>query len=131
MAVASFGAFATAATHASLARMGDLTLAPALPASIPYEPGVTDLPDQARPILDGVAAAMRLDEGLQIVLTAYATGKADRPEQARHISLVRATYIRIYLMEHGIASTRIDVRGLGSHADGGAGDRVDISAIEP
>jgi outer membrane protein OmpA-like peptidoglycan-associated protein len=129
MAAVTFAAVAAGPVPAYPAE-ADLALAPALPASILFEPGVSDLPDQARPVLDNVAAAMRLDEGIHIMLVAYATGAPGRPMQARHISLVRASYIRLYLMEHSISSERIGVRGLGSESDGGAGDRVDI-VVEP
>lgn len=114
----------------SAAQSDDSAIAHALPARILYEPNVSDLPDQARPVLDGVAAAMRLHEDLRIKLIAYASGATARPAAARHLSLVRAVYVRNYLMEHSIASTRIDLHPLGRETDGGPPDRVDIEALD-
>jgi hypothetical protein len=34
--------------------------------------------------------------------------------------------VRLYLIEKGIASSRIDLQALGKSADGGPGDRVDV-----
>lgn len=101
----------------------------ALPARILYEPNVSDLPDRARPILDAVATAMRLHEDMRIELVAYASGSPEHPGAVRHLSLVRAVYIRNYLMEHSIPSTRIELHALGGQADGGPADRVDIVAL--
>ena len=116
--------------RSAAAQSDDSAIAHALPARILYEPNASDLPDQARPVLDGVAAAMRLHEGLRIELVAYASGPAARPAAARHLSLVRAVYVRNYLMEHSIASTRIDLHPLGRETDGGPPDRVDIEALD-
>ena len=112
------------------AQSDESAIAHALPARILYEPNASDLPDQARAVLDGVAAVMRLHDELRIELVAYASGPTERATAARHLSLVRAVYIRNYLMEHSIASTRIDLHPLGRQTDGGPADRVDIAALD-
>lgn len=95
-----------------------------------FQPNVTDLPDPAKGTLDGVAAALQKNDQLRVQLIAYASGAPDQANQARRISLSRAVAVRTYLIEHGVRSTRIDVRALGNRPDSGAADRVDIVALE-
>lgn len=102
-----------------------------LPAQVLFSPNATDLPDHARGTLDAVVNAMQRDEQVRIQVVAFASGVPDQASQARRVSLSRAVAVRSYLIEHGVRSTRIDVRALGSRPDGGgAPDRVDIVALE-
>jgi hypothetical protein len=64
---------------------------------------------------------------LRAQIIAYAAGTADSASQARRLSLSRALAVRAYLIERGVASTRLDVRALGHQTDGGSPDRVDIA----
>jgi outer membrane protein OmpA-like peptidoglycan-associated protein len=90
----------------------------------------TDLPDQAKPALDGVIKALQADPQLRIELVAYASGTADQASQARRVSLARAISVRAYLIDKGIDSKRFEVRALGNRSDSGAAtDRVDIMAL--
>jgi outer membrane protein OmpA-like peptidoglycan-associated protein len=96
-----------------------------------FAPNVTDMPDQAKPALDKVIAALKADEQIRIQLVAYASGLPDQANQARRTSLSRAIGVRSYLIEQGIRSSRIDVRALGNRTDSGAPpDRVDVLAID-
>lgn len=130
MAMVALAVTALHPVRAPLAQTATLSPASALPASVLFAPNISDLPDQARPILDAVVVLMRANEDIRIQLVAYASGSPDRPDQARRISLVRAAYIRTYLMERGVTTTRIDVRGLGNRNDGGSPDRVDIATLD-
>ena len=71
------------------------------------------------------------DAHLRLQLIAYASGTADQANQSRRISLQRALAVRSYLMEHGVANTRMDVRALGNRNEGEEPpDRVDIVLLE-
>ena len=84
------------------------------------------LPDSARNDLDKVAQKMAADEGLTLQLLAYAAGDEANASKARRLSLTRALKVRTYLMEMGVRTGRIDVRGLGNKSEGGPADRVDV-----
>jgi outer membrane protein OmpA-like peptidoglycan-associated protein len=90
------------------------------------------VPDQVKPALDAVVAAMKADEQIRIQIVGYASGLPDDASRARRISLQRAVAVRAYLIEQGIRNTqRMDVRALGNKTDGGGpADRVDVMALE-
>ncbi len=101
----------------------------ALPAGasrILYTGESDDVPATANGDLDKVAAAMQADQNMRVQILAYAAGTEDTESKARRKSLARGLAIRSYLIKAGVPSTRIDVRALGSKADGGPADRVDI-----
>jgi outer membrane protein OmpA-like peptidoglycan-associated protein len=60
---------------------------------------------------------------------AYAAGNDDATSQARRLSLSRALAVRSYLIEHGVRSTRMDVRALGNKVPEGPPDRVDVMLV--
>jgi hypothetical protein len=70
---------------------------------------------------------MTANDRLRAQIIAYAAGTNDTASQARRLSLSRALAIRAYLIEKGVASTRLDVRALGHQVDSGSPDRVDIA----
>jgi outer membrane protein OmpA-like peptidoglycan-associated protein len=84
------------------------------------------LPDAARSDLEKIAQKMAQDEGLTLQLLAYAAGDEANASKARRLSLTRALKVRTYLMEMGVRTGRIDVRGLGNKSEGGPADRVDL-----
>ena len=84
------------------------------------------LPESARSDLEKVAQKMARDEGLTLQLLAYAAGDEANASKARRLSLTRALKVRTYLMELGVRTGRIDVRGLGNKSEGGPADRVDV-----
>jgi outer membrane protein OmpA-like peptidoglycan-associated protein len=95
--------------------------------SIGFSADSAQLPKDAKTRLDEIARAMSSNDRLRAQIAAYAAGNADTASQARRLSLSRALAIRSYLIEKGIASTRLDVRALGNQAESGPADRVDIS----
>jgi outer membrane protein OmpA-like peptidoglycan-associated protein len=94
-----------------------------------------DLPDTAKPELTALAQRLKVDDHLRVELVAHASGAADQANEARRISLQRALAVRTYLMEQGVAATRMDVRALGNRVEGegDAGkplDRVDVVMLD-
>ncbi|WP_155957754.1 OmpA family protein [Fodinicurvata sediminis] len=86
-----------------------------------------DLSENARSQLRQLAAQLSERSSMRVQLLAYAEGSNEDASQARRLSLSRALAVRAYLLDHGIRSTRIDVRALGHNAPGsGPVNRVDI-----
>jgi len=107
------------------------TAAAGEPTRIIFAGSATDLPDDAKAGLDALARRLADDGHLRLQLAAYAGGSSDQANQARRISLQRALAVRGYLMERGVANTRMDVRALGNRSEGSdPPDRVDIVMLE-
>jgi outer membrane protein OmpA-like peptidoglycan-associated protein len=104
--------------------------APAASTHVLFTAGAVDLSNSAKSALDAVAAWLVANEQLRVQLVAYASGNADEANQARRISLSRALAVRTYLTEHGVATTRMDVRALGNRSEGDSPDRVDIVPVD-
>jgi outer membrane protein OmpA-like peptidoglycan-associated protein len=107
--------------------------APGGPTRVLFAAGAADLPDAAKPALDALVQRLSSNDDVRLQLVAHASGSDDQANEARRISLQRALAVRSYLIEHGIASTRMDVRALGNRSDGAAGDpldRVDVIMLE-
>jgi outer membrane protein OmpA-like peptidoglycan-associated protein len=84
------------------------------------------LSDGAKQQLDQLARVLQDNPRQRVQLMAFAEGTEDTASQARRLSLSRALAVRTYLIDKGIRSTRMDVRALGSTAEQGPLDRVDI-----
>ncbi|MFN7193103.1 MAG: OmpA family protein, partial [Rhodospirillales bacterium] len=93
-----------------------------------FAAGGAELGADARPSLARVIEELQRDTAARLQLQAFASGGDDQGGQARRLSLSRALAVRGYLIEQGIASTRIDVRALGRASDGPP-DRVDVLLI--
>jgi outer membrane protein OmpA-like peptidoglycan-associated protein len=98
--------------------------------SIAFAEGSVELPRTAEASLQSLAKQLAANEAQRLQLLAYASGTPDTASQARRLSLSRALAIRSYLIEHGVRSTRIDVRALGARAAEGAPDRVDMVFVD-
>lgn len=94
--------------------------------TLPFEDGKATLPKPAKDSLDAVAQRLAGNEGLQAQVLAYAAAEPGNTSLARRLSLSRALAVRSYLMDKGVASTRIEVRALGDQSEGGNPDRVDV-----
>lgn len=102
-------------------------------ARVLFAGGAADLPDNAKPMLDAMVAKLRSDDHARLQLVARASGSPDEANEARRVSLQRALAVRSYLMQQGVAATRMDVRALGNRSDGNAGgplDRVDVVMLD-
>ena len=64
---------------------------------------------------------------MRLRIEGFASGTEDSGNRSRRLSLSRALAVRSYLMDQGIASTRMDVYARGALADGGPTDRVDLT----
>lgn len=98
-------------------------------AVVSFGSGTAELPEAARALLERTAAEMKRDETTRLQLIAYAAGTEDASSQARRLSLSRALAVRSYLIEHGVRSTRVDVRALGNKVPDGPPDRVDVMLV--
>jgi len=98
--------------------------------AVRFSPGVAELQGDAAVVLDSVAQKLSTTPQERIQLIAYASGTSDQAIEARRMSLARAVAVRAYLIQRGVASTRIDVRALGNRVeDGGSADRVDLVTL--
>ncbi len=99
--------------------------APKIALSIPFGANQSTLSPKAQTELSKLAAELA-GNNERIELKAYAAQSA--ADGARMLSLTRALAVRAYLMNKGVADTRIDVRALGAAASGPP-DRVDIRSL--
>lgn len=99
--------------------------------TLPFGPQDATLAAESRQRLDALADRMVSTPALNAQILAYAGSTDGGPSQARRLSLTRALAVRGALLDHGIASTRIEVRALGDQAPDGPADRVDIRLLTP
>ena len=114
----------------------------AAPAALPPGESITTLPDggyrilfavgsdrltdPAGQLLSGLSERMINNPADRLQIRAYADGSDIQPSEARRLSLSRALTVRTFLVDRGVAGTRIDVRALGAGADEPPFDRVDV-----
>jgi outer membrane protein OmpA-like peptidoglycan-associated protein len=91
-----------------------------------FAEGSADLNEEAKDSLRALAQTLLEDGNARVQLLAYASSADDSASRARRLSLSRALAVRAYLIDQGVRSTRMDVRALGSKAEDGPSDRVDI-----
>lgn len=121
------GGVALAATRSPAGPVSEGSVPQSTSRVIRFAPGVAELQGDASMVLARVAQNLKANPNEHIELVAYASGDAAQAIEARRVSLVRAVLVRDYLIEHGVASTQIDVRALGNRVtDGGSADRVDL-----
>ncbi len=109
---------------------------PSHPRSVPAVPSKSDLTltfagasadlnIDTQQKLDAIIRQMIDAPAMRLQLRSYAAGPDGTKSDARRLSLSRALSVREFLMSHGIDSTRVDVRALGSETDTQPLDRVD------
>jgi outer membrane protein OmpA-like peptidoglycan-associated protein len=104
---------------------------PPPPTRLLFAAGAADLPDGDKRKLDMVAEWLDTNRQARIEVVAYAAGGTEQANDARRMSLTRALAVRKYLADHGVATTRMEVRALGNHfAEGDPPDRVDIAPMD-
>ena len=89
-----------------------------------FSNGKTELPRQARNVLDPVVQRL-LTSHERVRLAAFSGKAGDFSSDARRLSLARALAIRTYLVSKGVAVDRVDVLAFGGATDG-ISDRVDV-----
>ncbi len=97
--------------------------------SVMFEENSALLSQGAQDTLTQLALSLSGGE-TRLQLRAYAM-REEEGAAARRLSLKRALAVRAYLIEQGIAPTRIDVRALGPVKDGGPTERVDFVPLVP
>jgi outer membrane protein OmpA-like peptidoglycan-associated protein len=117
---------------ASASKSGSESASHGEPAlSINFGAGGADLPDNARDDLDRLATTLQQSSASRVQLLAYAAGSDGQASQVRRLSLDRALAVRKYLLDQGIAASRIEVRALGNKVEGdGSPDRVDLLVLD-
>lgn len=91
-----------------------------------FSTGSAELSSKAKNKLLDLARLLEKSSSARVQLLAYAKSDDDSTSQARRLSLSRALAARAFLIDHGVRSTRMDVRALGNIAKDGPADRVDI-----
>ncbi len=95
-----------------------------------YAANGIEIPSPAQPQLESLAREVKAAARLRIQLAAYAGDRTDSASRARRTSLSRALAIRGFLIDHGVAAGRIDVRALGNTSASGEADRVDVVVLD-
>ena len=95
-----------------------------------YTADGTAVPGSATAPLDELAREVVTNRGVRVQLAAYANGEDNSSSEARRLSLARALAIRRFLIDRGIAASRIDVRALGNTSTAGQADRVDVVVFD-
>jgi outer membrane protein OmpA-like peptidoglycan-associated protein len=108
--------------------------APAAPAveplQITFAANSAILNSEARAALDVLAATLKTNAAVRALLKAY-TSTGSSVSETRRLSLKRGMAVRLYLIDKGVRSTRIDLQALGKSPDNGPTDRVDVLPGKP
>ncbi len=105
-------------------------LAPGRAMQIVFKSTASKLPDTAKAGLKTLAAKLRRQPALRLLLMAYAGGESLSFGKARRLSLARALSVRSYLIESGVRTTRIDARPHGKKTAEEPLNRVDVIVAE-
>jgi outer membrane protein OmpA-like peptidoglycan-associated protein len=93
-----------------------------------FDEDSAELSVPAQSALSTLADQLLRNESERIELIAYASGgdEGEGSSYARRLSLSRAIAVRRFLIDQGVASSRMDVRALGDQAEEKPADRVDV-----
>lgn len=97
--------------------------------TIPFASNAADIPAQSGSALESIVQKLNSNPEMSARIQAYAAGDESSVSKARRLSLSRALAIRSYLLDRGIAPTRIEVRALGTPTKGNP-DRVDVEMVK-
>jgi len=92
---------------------------------LPFTGDAATLGEKNSKLLDKLADRLKRDASLRLQVLGFADS-SESTSQARRVSLFRALAVRTYMMKQGVASTRMDVRALGSGTDETPSNRVDV-----
>ena len=95
-------------------------------AIIVFNKDVVEVADIHKEMLDRLVLRLLTDTDIRVMVESYASPREGKLNAARRISLKRATSVRSYLMQKGVAKERINVRALGDMQDQEPLDRVDV-----
>jgi outer membrane protein OmpA-like peptidoglycan-associated protein len=105
-------------------------LAPGRAMQIVFKSRASKLPDTAKAGLKTLAAKLKGQPVLRLLLMAYAGGESLSSGKARRLSLARALSVRSYLIENGVRTTRVDARPHGNKTAEEPLNRVDVIVVE-
>lgn len=128
---------ATAGTGIDVSRTAQNELKVSVPADAGFSTGSAQIQGSLRPVLDQFAQGLDAKTRIRVIGHTDSTGSdaINNP-----LSLERAESVRDYLAGRGVAASRVDISGRGSHepvADNGSADgrarnrRVEIFLREP
>ncbi len=98
-------------------------------ARVAFNLNSAELSEAGKSVIANIAEQLTKDDNLRLQLVAYATG-GESVAEARRLSLSRALTVRSLLIDKGVRSTRLDVKALGTKADDGPSDRVDLVLVK-
>ncbi|MFM8679074.1 MAG: OmpA family protein [Alphaproteobacteria bacterium] len=84
-----------------------------------------DIPADLRNEMRDVVEQLKRTPDGRLRIEGFAAG--EDANRSRRLSLSRALAIRAYLMDQGLASTRMDVFARGNQPEDGPPDRVDVT----
>ena len=85
-----------------------------------------ELDDAAKATLSTLAAQLKQNPALRVNFLAYAQADDTQQSRSRRIALRRGFNARIYLINEGIDSLRMNIKAMGSNGAGDQPNRVDI-----
>lgn len=96
-----------------------------------FNPDEAVILEEGKTLLNELATRLAQDESLSLQFLAYAGGNESQVSKARRLSLTRALTVRQFFLDHGVRSTRMEVRAMGNRgADGRQPeDRVEIIVV--
>ena len=97
--------------------------------TLSYLTNTADLPADADVKLQTVVNYLADHPKEAVALVAYASGPDNNPIVARRLSLQRALGVRDFLVTHGIAAVRVQVRAMGQERQGRDSEHLDIQAV--
>ncbi len=130
---------ATAGTGVQVVKTPDNRLKLDIPSDISFDTGRADIKPDFRPVLDSFATSLASNPGSQVSIIGH-TDSSGTDAVNNPLSLNRAASTRDYLVSRGVAGSRINVDGRGSHQPLVANDtpanraknrRVEIFVAEP
>jgi outer membrane protein OmpA-like peptidoglycan-associated protein len=99
--------------------------------SLEFKPKLSELQADQKSLLDSdIVARLKKSDSSRLQIQAFATADKQEQSTARRLSLSRGLSVRSYLLEKGIAASRIDVRALGDNTLEPPIDRVDLIFVK-
>lgn len=98
-------------------------------ARVDFNLNSAELSETGKSVIANIADQLMKDDNLRLQVVAYATD-GESVAEARRLSLSRALTVRSLLIDKGVRSTRLDVKALGTKADDGPSDRVDLVLVK-
>lgn len=130
---------ATEGTGVAVTKTDDNQLKLEIPSDISFDTGRADIKPNFRPILDKFAAGLKNNTATRVSIIGH-TDSTGSDAVNNPLSVNRAASTRSYLVDRGVASSRISIDGRGSHEPVAANDteanraknrRVEIFVAEP